>query len=72
MTKGRILTPGTVSKILWHFTGGPVWNSERKKQSDLAKPSDQAYFNLKSILKSGVLRLGDYKEVVRVRLTPFS
>jgi hypothetical protein len=71
MTKGRVVTPGTVSKILWHFTGGPVWDSERRKQSDLAKPSDQAYDNLKSILKSGELRLGSYKEVVRVRLAPF-
>jgi hypothetical protein len=23
------LTPGTVSRILWHFTGGPAWNSEK-------------------------------------------
>lgn len=25
-------SPGTVSKILWHFTGGPIWNSKTNTQ----------------------------------------
>src|SRR5262249_37193027 len=25
-------SPGTVSKILWHFTGGPIWDEAAKRQ----------------------------------------
>lgn len=58
-------SPGTVSKILWHFTGGPIWNSKTKKQSSTPKPASKAYENLKSILRSKEVHLGTYKEVVR-------
>ena len=60
------ITPGTVSKILWHFTGGPTWNSKTKKQTNSPKPAAVAYENLKSILRSKEVRLGTYKEVVKV------
>jgi hypothetical protein len=59
-------SPGTVSKILWHFTGGPVWVPEAKKQSKTPKPAGQAFENLCSILKSRELRLGSYQEMVRL------
>jgi hypothetical protein len=62
------ISPGTVSKILWHFTGGPGWNVKSNRQNSSPKPSAQAYENLKSILKSKALRLGGYKEVVKVVL----
>jgi len=60
------ISPGTVSKILWHFTGGPTWNSKTKKQGSTPKPARKAYENLKSILRSKEIHLGKYKEVVRV------
>lgn len=61
-------SPGTVSKILWHFTGGPVWDAKRKRQQHKPKGAPKAYDNLKSILKSRELRLGGYKEIVRLTL----
>ena len=60
-------SPGTVSRILWHFTGGPLWNDNERRQNKSPKPARQAHKNLRSILKSGELRLGSYREVVRVR-----
>lgn len=68
MSDRRDVSPGTVSKILWHFTGGPTWNAKTKKQNATPKASETAYANLKSILRSGTLQLGDYREVVRVIL----
>src|SRR5258706_15155704 len=62
------ISPGTVSKILWHFTGGPGWNVRANRQNSSPKPAAQAYKNLKSILKSKALHLGGYKEVVKVVL----
>jgi hypothetical protein len=62
-------TPGTVSRILWHFTGGPLWNAEERRQNRAPKPAAQAYQNLRSILKGRELQLGSYREVVRVRTT---
>lgn len=59
-------SPGTVSKILWHFTGGPTWNPKTKKQNISPKPSGDAYENLKSILQTKELRLGNYKEIIKV------
>ena len=53
-------SPGTVSEILWHFAGGPVWNAETKAQDSSPKPASDAYNNLKSILKSRVVRLGSF------------
>ena len=58
--------PGTVSKILWHFTGGPKWNDKTKRQATTRKPPRDAYTNLRSILESRELRLGSYTETVRV------
>jgi hypothetical protein len=60
-------SPGTVSRILWHFTGGPVWNESERKQGSSPKPAVRAYENLKSIIRARQLRLGGYKEVIRVR-----
>jgi len=68
MTVKNNTTPGTVSKILWHFTGGPIWNEKTKKQSNTLKTSAVAFENLKSILRTKTLRLGSYKEVVNVIL----
>jgi hypothetical protein len=59
-------TPGTVSKILWHFTGGPLWNCEKNCQESRPKPAQQAYEILVSILRSRQLRTGRYREVVKV------
>jgi len=58
--------PGTVSQILWHFTGGPLWNAERNCQEKEPKPSPQAYKALLGILKSKLVRLGSYKELVKI------
>lgn len=58
--------PGTVSKILWHFTGGPLWNAEKKKQEGGPRPVEDACKALVGILKSKELRLGSYQEVVNV------
>lgn len=60
--------PGTVSQILWHFTGGPRWNEDQKEQNVAPKPAAEAYAALLGILKTKELRLGGYKEVVRVHL----
>jgi hypothetical protein len=66
MSELIVQSPGTVSKILWHFTGGPTWNSEKNRQNKEPKPAQQAYKNLKGILGSRELRIGQYKEVVKV------
>jgi Putative abortive phage resistance protein AbiGi, antitoxin len=60
--------PGTVSKILWHFTGGPRWNDIKSRQDTRRKPAADAHKALLSILKTRELRLGGYREVVRVLL----
>lgn len=64
--------PGTVSKILWHFTGGPKWDPAKNRQEKRPKPESEAYEALLSILKTGELRLGQYREVVRVEIQRFS
>lgn len=58
--------PGTVSKILWHFTGGPQWYSKKNKQLKKLKPAAQGYNALKAILDSKELRVGNYQEIVKV------
>ncbi|WP_141441352.1 abortive infection system antitoxin AbiGi family protein [Vreelandella titanicae] len=58
--------PGTVSKILWHFTGGPIWDDAANKQLKELKPAIDGYEALKAILKSQQLRVGKYHEVVKV------
>lgn len=60
--------PGTVSRILWHFTGGPPWNSVENRQGSKPKPREEAYGALLSILKSRELLLGQYRELVKVDL----
>jgi len=60
--------PGTVSKILWHFTGGPRWNTDKNRQESRSKPSAEAYEILLSILRSKLLWLGQYREVVTARV----
>ncbi len=59
------VAPGTVSNILWHFTGGPKWDDVKKKQLTIKKPDIEAFNNLKSILKTKELRLGSYKEIIK-------
>jgi len=58
--------PGTVSKILWHFTGGPQWDAKNNKQLKKLKPAAQGYNALKAILESKELRVGNYQEIVKV------
>jgi abortive phage resistance protein AbiGi (putative antitoxin) len=60
------VSPGTVSQILWHFTGGPLWNSEKEAQGKEPKPVAKAYDALVGILKARQLRIGSYKEVVKI------
>jgi len=59
-------TPGTVSKILWHFTGGPLWDSKQQKQETTPKPANKAYEILKSIISSKELRISSYSELIKV------
>ena len=61
-------TPGTVSQILWHFTGGPTWDNVANKQSASRKSAATAYNALIGILETRELRVGAYKEVVKVRV----
>ena len=60
--------PGTVSQILWHFTGGPAWDEATERQANSRKSAPNAYNALVGILESRELRVGNYKEVVRVRV----
>jgi hypothetical protein len=62
------LPPGTVSKILWHFTGGPRWNPKKKAQSSNPKPPVQAFEALRGILAAKQLRVGNYRELVKVKI----
>lgn len=68
MAEEQLHSPGTVSKILWHFTGGPRWNPKTKTQGTSAKPAADAYKSIRSILQSREIRLGGYKELVKVIL----
>lgn len=65
------LNPGTVSKILWHFTGGPMWNSKKNEQEKKLKNPADAFDKLKMILKSRTLKVGRFKEVVKITLPTF-
>lgn len=58
--------PGTVSKILWHFTSGPQWDVKTNKQLKKLKPAADGYDAVKAILKSKELRVGNYQEIVKV------
>jgi hypothetical protein len=57
-------SPGTVSKILWHFTGGPIWDAVEKRQKTELKPAEQAYNALCGIIRSRELRIGNYREII--------
>jgi hypothetical protein len=59
-------SPGTVSKILWHFTGGPSWNNELNKQNEEPKDKKTALKILKAIIESKHLRLSGYDELVKI------
>jgi len=61
--------PGTVSKILWHFTGGPRWNETKQRQGVRRKKPSDAYNALRLILKAKKLRLGQYHEFVKAKYT---
>lgn len=60
--------PGTVSRILWHFTGGPAWNPSESRQNSTPKSAEAAYAALIGILESRTLKRGGYQEVVKVRV----
>lgn len=60
--------PKTHSNILWHFTGGPAWDSKKQRQSKLLKTDEKAYEIALAILQSKSLRLGGFHEVVKVIL----
>lgn len=60
--------PGTVSKILWHFTGGPTWNAKENKQNSKPKAPQDAYQILCKIIQDKELRIGNYKEIVKGRI----
>ncbi len=63
--------PGTVSKILWHFTGGPTWDTKANKQGKKLKPANEAFSNLKAIIKSRTLKVGRFRELVNVVLPSY-
>jgi len=60
--------PGTVSKILWHFTGGPLWDSAKNHQCTTLKPASDAYKAFTGILGSKQIRLGGYRELVNIQI----
>lgn len=60
------MNPGTVSKILWHFTGGPEWDIKLNKQKGEPKPNPKAFEILNAILKSRNLKLSSYNELIKV------
>lgn len=64
----RLGAPGTVSKILWHFTGGPKGNGIDQCQEIHRKPLSQAFQALCSIVETKKLALGSYREVVTVQV----
>ncbi len=58
--------PGTVSKILWHFTGGPLLDSRNNGYSVNRKPESDAFNILTKILKSRELKVGSFREMITV------
>jgi len=64
------MSPGTVSRILWHFPGGPYPDEGTNKQKATRKPFADAYLALKGILQSRSLRLGDYTENHKSSFSP--
>ena len=64
--------PGTVSKILWHFTGGPKWNGVLNRQEKKPKPESEAFAALMGILEFKEVRIRRYKEVIKIKGTYIS
>ncbi len=65
MTKDNLhAARSPVSKILWHFTGGPIRDASNSELSDQIKSPNAAYDALKSILLTQELRTGSYKEEI--------
>jgi len=58
-------SPGTVSKILWHFTGGPGWDAALSKQTSQLKTDELSFNILNAILDSKHLRTSSYSENVQ-------
>lgn len=58
--------PKTHSEILWHFTGGPQWNSKKQCQKKTLKPASTAYKTLLAILESKKLKVGNYSELIKL------
>jgi len=70
--KGKIEYPsGTVSKILWHFTGGPNWDKNNNRQYSEPKKFNEAFEILKAIIISKELKLSKYNEIVKVSIPEF-
>lgn len=63
--------PKTHSDILWHFTGGPLWNKKQKKQSEKPKSIAKSFDTFIKILKSRELRIGSYHEIIKATTPPF-
>ena len=59
-------TPETVSQILWHFTGGPVWDEFAQRQRTRTEADRASIYVLVQVMESKILRVGSYKEVVKV------
>lgn len=59
---------GTTSKILWHFTGGPRWNSSTGKQEKKPRPNKEALSSLNGILSSNIIRSSSHQEYIRYKL----
>jgi ribosomal protein L10 len=49
------MTPGTTSELLWHFTGGPLFDEITKKQTKELKSEEKAFKALKGILQSNCI-----------------
>lgn len=62
--KYKIKRPKTHSEILWHFTGGAQWNKKYRKQSKKLKPMSKSFEAFIGILKSQILRVGSYHEII--------
>ena len=42
MNRHRIVHDTELSKILWHFTGGPKWDTAKDRQEQRPKPMEEA------------------------------
>lgn len=69
MRKQSTISPKTHSEILWHFTGGPRWSDRSNHQLKNRKTSKQAYEALCDILNSKELKVGNYHEIIKVKLS---